>query len=375
MPAATTSGPVRLLVATQKGAYTLTSDAERNQWTLAVPQHFGHIINHVVADPRDPARQVLLAAAKTGHLGPTVYRSLDGGATWQEATRPPSFPEREGETRAVDTVFWLTPGHATQPGVWYAGTAPAGLFRSTDNGDTWEAVAGWNDHPLYASWMENGASPGGQMVHSILIDPTDPQRMYLSVSVGGTFESTDAGGDWVPLNKGVAMDFAPPPPPEYGHDPHCVIQSQVQPNRLYQQNHCGIYRLDRPDTTWVRIGDFMPREIGDIGFPIAVHPRQPDICWVVPMDGTTVWPRTSVDGQPAVYRSADAGNSWERCDAGLPERAWLTVFRQALATDAQESVGVYFGTTSGEIWASTDEGLTWRCIAQHLPRVLAVEVL
>lgn len=190
---------------------------------------------------------------------------------------------------------------------------------------------------------------------------------------GGIFESHDAGRDWRPLNKGVAADFIPTPDPEFGHDPHCIVLHPTKPERLYHQNHCGIYRLDRPSDTWERIGRNMPAEVGDIGFPMVVHPRDPDTAWVIPMDGTTIWPRTSVSGRPAAYRTRDAGSTWERLDAGLPRRdAWLTIKRQAFGADTCEPVGLYFGTTSGEVWASSTEGEGWRSIARHLPEVYSI---
>jgi len=361
---------VRLLIATRKGLWTLTSDATRRSWKLSPPAFLGHIVHHAVIDPRDG--KTLLAAARTGHLGPTVFRSLDGGRTWKEAAAPPAFAPDSG--RVVDHTFWLTPGHASQPGVWYAGTSPQGLFRSADGGATWEGVAGFNAHPQRKAWCggDQDGTPDGPKMHSVIVDPRDPAHMYIGMSSGGVFESNDAGGDWKPLNQGVAATFLPQPDPEYGHDPHCVRLSS-NPDRLYQQNHCGIYRLDRPATRWQRIGDNMPKSVGDIGFPIELHPRDPDTAWVFPMDGTDVWPRTSPDGQPAAYVTRDAGNSWTRLGTGLPERAWFTVKRQAMTVDTADPVGVYFGTTSGEIWASADEGASWTCIAEHLPEIYAVE--
>ncbi|MEO7993086.1 MAG: glycosyl hydrolase [bacterium] len=372
----TTKGAVTLLLATQKGFYTLKSDAQRGKWSLSEPAQFGSIINHVVADPRDGGKTWVMAA-KTGHLGPTVMRSSDSGKTWTEASQPPKFAEKaKGKGESVETVFWIAPGHASEPKVWYAGVCPGGLFRSEDGGDTWEGVAGWNQHKRRKAFLESGAAPGGQMLHSILIDPRDKAHMLFGMSGGGTFESWDQGKNWKPQNKGVEIVFSPVPDPEFGHDPHCMIQPEANPDRLYQQNHCGIYRLDRPakDDRWVRVGDNMPKEIGDIGFPIAAHPRNADKIWVVPMDGTSVWPRTSVDGKPSVYMSKDAGETWKRQDKGFPKRAWWTVYRQALAHDAHESVGLYFGTTSGEVWGSTDEGKTWNRLAAGLPKVLGVEV-
>jgi photosystem II stability/assembly factor-like uncharacterized protein len=362
----------RLLIATRKGLWTLASDVARNGWTLAGPQFLGHTVHHALADPR--SRRLWLAAARTGHLGPTIFRSQDNGRSWKEAVRPPAFARGSG--RVVDHTFWLTPGHADEADVFYAGTSPQGLFRSTDAGATWEGVEGFNGHPQRKAWCggDQEGTPDGPKLHSILVDPRDPKHLYIGMSGGGVFESVDAGADWRPLNRGVRADFLPDPAPEFGHDPHCVRFAGSNPDRLYQQNHCGIYRLDRPGDTWQEIGVSMPKSVGSVGFPLAVHPNDPDSLWVLPMDGTTVWPRTSPGDRPAVYRSRDAGRSWKRQDVGLPRsQAWWTVKRQAMTTDLRDPTGIYFGTTSGEVWASRDEGRSFRCVARHLPQIYAVE--
>lgn len=364
-----------LLVGTRKGAFLLNSN-DRSKWEQSDAIFLGHIIYHMVADPRNPS--VMLMAAKTGHLGPTVFRSFDSGKTWKEASSPPAFPKvPEGEKgRAVELTFWVTPGHSSEPSVWYAGTSPPGLFRSNDDGDTWEPVSGFNDATEYSAWTGVGPTPGGQFLHSINIDPRDPKHLYFGISVGGVFESTDGGSTWAPLNKGCAAEFLPDPTAEYGHDPHCVVLHPLKPDRLYQQNHCGIYRIDRPANEWTRIGDNMPREVGDIGFPIVIHPRNPDVAWVFPMDGTEVWPRTSPDGKPCTYITRDAGNTWTRQDGGLPpSNAYFTVKRQAMSADSSDPIGLYFGTTSGEVWASKDEGASWTCIARYLPEIYSITVL
>ncbi len=365
----------KVLVGTRKGAFVFQAGADRRSWERKGPISLGAIVNHLVADRR--GTDTILMAAKTGHLGPTVMRSADGGDTWQEAQRPPAFPKApEGtEGPAVDAVFWLEPGHASQPGVWWAGTAPHALFRSEDDGLTWQELGAFRSYLATLDKDHFGETPGGAITHSIQIDPRDPRHLYVALSTGGTFESRDEGATWTPLNRGVAADFMPDPNTPYGHDPHCVQLHPLQPDRLYQQNHCGIYRLDRPDDTWQRIGDAMPREVGDIGFSIVLHPRQADTAWVFPMDGTDVWPRTSPKGKPAVYRTRDAGTSWERLDRGLPDdQAWWTVYRQGMAVDAADTVGLYLGTSSGELWASDDEGDSWFLIARHLPDILSVEV-
>jgi len=361
-----------LWISTRKGAFALRADAARKIWKLAGPHFLGHIVHHIVQDARDP--RVLLMAAKTGHLGPTVFRSVDRGRTWCEASQPPAFRMAAAgeEARAVQRVFWLTPGHASESGTWYAGTSPAGLFRSEDGGERWDPVAGFNDHPMRSKWVTFG-TPDGEFLHSILIDPRDPKHLYIAVSIGGIFESTDGGVDWMPLNEGVAADFLPDPAVPFGHDPHCVALHPLKPDRLYHQNHCGLYRLDRPERHWVRVGRAMPKSIGDIGFPIVLHPIDPDTAWVFPMDGRTVWPRTAIGGKPAVYRTHDAGKTWRRLDRGLPSsQAWFTVLRQAMCTDQCSRIGLYFGTTGGDVWASTNAGERWSCIARHLPEIYAV---
>ena len=367
------AAPISLLVGTRKGAFVYRGDASRTNWRLEGPHFLGNIVNHLVADPRDP--HTLLMAAKTGHLGPTVFRSIDDAKSWTEAQKPPAFgkaaPGEEG--RSVESVFWLSPGHASQPGVWYAGTSPPGLFRSAYGGITWQEVAGFNEG-LHAR-IKHAIMPGpdGAQVHSICVDPADARHLYLGISIGGIFESLDGGASWQPLNKGVAADFLPDPNLAYGHDPHALAQHPRHPQRLYHQNHCGIYRLDRPDTEWKRIGLNMPKEVGDIGFPIVLHPRDPDCCWVFPMDGTEVWPRTSPGGHPAVFRTRDGGASWQRLDKGMPKQhAWWTVKRQAMCADTADQPGIYFGTTSGEIWSGENGGENWVRIAEHLPHIYSV---
>ena len=368
-------GPT-VLVATRKGAWLFHGDVTRRKWRLDGPHFLGQVIHHLVLDPRD--RRTLLAAAKTGHLGPTIFRSADRGRTWTEASRPPAFPKaRRGEKgRVVDHTFWLTPGHPSEPGSWYAGTSPHGLFRSTDGGVTWAPVPGLNDDPRYRKWMGGAqdGTPDGPKLHSVIVDPRDPAHLYVGMSSGGVHESVDGGRSWRPMVRGMEVVEGFDAANVSFHDPHCVRICPARPDRLYQQNHCGIYRIDRPSEQWERVGKAMPSSVGDIGFPMVVHPRDPDTAWVFPMDGTTVWPRTSPGGRPAAYVTRNAGRSWRRLDSGLPRRhAWWTVKRQAMAADGGEPVGIYVGTTGGELWASRSEGRGWACVARHLPEIYAVE--
>ncbi|MEN9385178.1 MAG: hypothetical protein RL323_2321 [Pseudomonadota bacterium] len=369
---------VVLWVGTRKGAWAFRSNAERQQWDVDGPHFLGHNLHHVVQDPRDS--RVVLAAAKTGHLGPTVFRSTDGGKTWAEAQKPPAFgPAINGlAARSVDHTFWLTPGRPSEPGVWYAGTSPQGLFRSTDAGQTWAPFSSVNDDPTYRDWMGSvqDGTPDGPKLHSITLDPRDPNHLYFGMSGGGVHESTDGGATFQTLVEGMEVVEGFEPSNVAFHDPHCLRMCPSQPDRLYQQNHCGIYRLDRPANRWERIGNNMPSDVGDIGFPMVVHPHNADVAWVFPMDGTQVWPRTSPQGRPAAYTTRDAGATWQRQDTGLPpQQAWWTVKRQAMSVDQQAQVGVYFGTTSGELWFSRDEGAHWECLARHLPEIYAIEAL
>ena len=364
-----------VLVATRKGLFVLKSDRRRRSWSMEGPHFLGQVVHHAVLDPRDG--RTLLAAVKAGHLGPTVYRSVDLGQGWQEAESPPAFARAaEGEEgESVEHVFWLTPGPAGERDRWYAGTSPQGLFVSDDGGRHWDGVAGFNAHPDRRRWIGGAqdAPPGGGTLHSINVDPHDPRHLYVGLSSGGVFESRDRGATWSPLNRGCAAEFLPDPDAAYGHDPHCLRVHPVTGD-AYQQNHCGIYRLDRPRARWRRIGSSMPAQIGDVGFPLVLHPRDPATLWVFPMDGRTVWPRVPIDGKPAVYRTRDAGATWRRLDRGLPPaQAWFTVKRQAMSADRLDPAGVYFGTTNGEVWASFDEGERWQCVCLHLPEVYAVE--
>ena len=379
VPPAPSRKPSRLLllVATRKGAWIFHGDTKRRTWQVDGPHFLGHTVSHLQIDPRDG--RTLLAAARTGHLGPTVFRSTNFGRTWKEAARPPAFTRAaEGATaRAVDHSFWLTPGHASERGTWYAGTSPQGLFRSEDGGIHWAPVAGLDADPRYREWMGGAqdGTPDGPKLHSVIVDPRDAAHLYFAMSSGGVHESLDAGQTWSPLVRGLEVVEGFDPANISFHDPHVVRLCPSNPDRLYQQNHCGIYRLDRPGDEWVRIGRRMPKRVGDIGFPLALHPRDDQVAWVFPMDGTSVWPRTSPQGRPAAYVTRNAGKTWQRRDGGLPEgQAWWTVKRQAMTADAQDPVGLYLGTTSGELWASRDEGERWQCIARHLPEIYAVEV-
>jgi hypothetical protein len=382
MNRASTSAPsLLIMVATRKGAWFFHGDAKRKRWQADGPHFLGHTISHVQLDPRDG--RTLLAAAKTGHLGPTIFRSTNLGRTWKEAQQPPAFANLAGAlpARSVDHTFWLTPGHASEKGTWYAGTSPQGLFRSEDGGNTWLPLPSVNDDAQFRNWMGTvqDGTPDGPKLHSLIVDPRDASHLYFGMSGGGVHESRDTGRSWAPLVSGMEVVEGVDVKDISSHDPHCIRLCPSQPDRLYQQNHCGVYRLDRSAKpaadAWQRIGRKLPKRVGDIGFPMVVHPHNADIAWVFPMDGTSVWPRTSPGGKPAAYITRNAGRTWQRQDAGLPEaQAWWTLKRQAMAVDAQPVPALYLGTTSGELWIGRNEGERWANLARHLPEIYAVEV-
>jgi photosystem II stability/assembly factor-like uncharacterized protein len=370
------AGDLLLLVGTRKGGFILRGDAKRQTWKPVRDIMIGSTIHHMVLDPRD--HKTILMTERGGHLGPTIHRSTDLGKTWQEASKPPAFaPTLAGETgRTIHHNFWLSPGHASEPGVWYLGTSPQGLFRSDDNGVTWSEVEGLHHHPMFNAWAgsPDEGPPGGSTLHSILIDPRDPQHLYISMSGGGVFESFDGGTQWQPLNRGIASDFLPDPNAEYGHDPHSTRMNALDPDVLYMQNHVGVYIMDRKQGTWRRIGDKLPTGISDHGFPIVTHPRDAKTAWIFPNEAFP-YARVPHEGKPATFVTHNAGKTWKRQDKGLPASGgWYTVKRQAMNSDTRDPLGLYFGTTGGEIWASRDEGETWKRVTDGLPEIFSVEV-
>jgi len=366
---------VRIAIGTKKGAFVLESHDNRNSWQLQDPILFGHVVYHFKPDNRNS--EIALIATKTGHLGPTIFYSDDGCKTWKESAKPPKFSITDNN-RVVDFVFWLSSSNQVEPSTWYAGTSPYGLFKSEDNGRTWDEVESFYKDPLINMIINNCfGTPIGKLTHSININPQDPSIITLAMSTGGVVRSTNFGKSWEYLNKKVLAEFLPDQYPEYGQCVHNLQIHPINPNIMYQQNHCGVYRLNLEENDeWIRIGENMPLDIGDSGFPLIIHPRDVDQIWVVPMDSTDVWPRTSVNGKPALYTTGDGGKSWVRQDSGFPEQnAWFTVMRQATAHDGRDPLGLYIGTKSGEIWASFNQGESWQCIQKNLPEIYSLEVV
>ncbi|TWP52563.1 exo-alpha-sialidase [Lentzea tibetensis] len=350
---------VLLAIGTRKGLWVATSD-DRSTWQLDGPHHAMTGVYAVGIDTRGPAPR-LLAGVTSEHFGPSVATSDDLGATWDEPDHAPiSFPE-EG---ALERVWQLQPGPASQPGVVWAGTQPSALFKSTDGGSTYALVEGLWKHPHREEW---GAGFGGQAIHSIVPDPADPDRMTVAMSTGGVYRTSDGGSSWQASNTGIKAYFLPDPYPEFGQCVHKIAQHPAEPSRFYAQNHHGVYRSDDGGETWKSIADGLPT---DFGFAMVVHPRQPDTIYNFPIKADGM--RFPPEGKCRVYRSRDAGNTWECLGDGLPDGFWTAVMRDAMCVDDADPAGIYFGSRSGAVYGSSDEGDHWHLVAENLPDVLSI---
>ncbi|MEJ2856628.1 MULTISPECIES: WD40/YVTN/BNR-like repeat-containing protein [unclassified Saccharothrix] len=344
-----------LAIGTRKGLWLATSP-DRASWEVRGPLLPMTEVYAVAIDPRRPR---LLAGTTSSHFGPTVMTSDDLGETWEEPDHAPiAFPE----DTALERVWQLA--LTDDPDVVYAGTQPSALFRSEDGGRTYSLVRGLWDHPHRKEW---GAGFGGQAIHTILPDPADPSRLTVAMSTGGVYRTADGGESWEASNKGVKAYFLPDPYPEFGQCVHKIARHPSAPDRLYLQNHHGVYRSSDGGATWDSIADGLP---SDFGFPIAVHPHDPEVVYNFPLvaDGERFPP----GGQCAVYRSPDGGESWTALHTGLPDGFWTAVMRDAMCTDTATPAGIYFGSRSGSVYASPDEGETWHRVVEHLPDVVCV---
>jgi photosystem II stability/assembly factor-like uncharacterized protein len=353
---------VLVLVGTKKGGFILESDAGRRDWTIRGPLCEGWPIQDMSHDARSGA---IYAGGGSAWYGAAVWRSDDLGETWRHSSEGLTYGD---EGPRIETVWSVTPGLRTV----YAGVEPAGLFRSEDGGATWRHVAGLREHPSRPDWQPGN---GGLILHSIVPDPDDDQRAWVGISAVGTFETRDGGQHWEPRNRGVRADFMPDPTPELGQCVHKLVMAptngSVDERRLYQQNHCGVYRSEDGGASWQEITDGLP---SDFGFPMVVHPRDRDTCWVIPLNGADQG-RFMPEGRGAVWRTRDAGASWQDLRSGLPqEHAYLGVLREAMGIDPLEPAGLYFGTSTGELYASADEGDTWRMVVGTLPPIWSVDV-
>jgi photosystem II stability/assembly factor-like uncharacterized protein len=350
-----------ILVGTKKGAFILDGDARRHTWELRGPFCEAWPINHVVADP---ATGAIYGGGGNEWFGPAVWKSVDRGATWTHSSEGLAYAA--GET-PIKAVWSLGPAG----GALYAGVEPAGLFRSHDGGQSWEHVAGLRDHPSRPHWQPGG---GGLILHSVVPHPADDRQLWVGISSAGVFHTADGGRTWEPRNRGTRADYNPEDQryPEYGQCVHCLVMAPGAPDRLYQQNHCGMYRSLDGGRQWESIEAGLP---STFGFPAAAHPRDPGTLYLVPLN-SDIGGRYVPDARTAVWRTRDGGDKWEALRDGLPQKhAFFGVLRQAMATDRLEPAGVYFGTNGGALFASADEGDRWSCIAQYLPPIYSVETL
>lgn len=352
---------VLLLLGTKKGAFILESDEARKSWSMRGPFCAHWPINHMIGDA---ALGKIYAGGGDEWFGPAVWQTADLGETWSHSSEGLAY--NEGET-PIKSVWSLALAHD----MLHVGVEPAGLFRSWDDGKSFTHIDGLRKHPSREHWMPGA---GGLILHSLVPHPDDPDQMWIGISAAGVFYTADGGTTWEPRNKGTRADFMPEGQqyPEFGQCVHCLIMAAGRPDRLYQQNHCGMYRCDDGASQWQSIEEGLP---SSFGFPAAAHPRDPDVLFLLPLNGAEQG-RYAPDAKAAVWRTRDGGKTWQDLREGLPQQnAYFGVLRQAMATDSLDKAGVYFGTSSGELYASADEGDSWSCIVSHLPSIYSVETM
>ncbi|MFI1825836.1 WD40/YVTN/BNR-like repeat-containing protein [Streptomyces sp. NPDC020412] len=352
---------VLLTVGTRKGLFI--GRRRGGAWEFDGPHFPAQAVYSVAIDRRRKVPR-LLVGGDSAHWGPSVFHSDDLGATWVEPARPAvAFPKDTGAS--LERVWQLHPASAADPDVVYAGTEPAALFRSCDGGESFDFVRPLWEHPTRSRWEPGG---GGEAVHTVVTDRRDPSAVTVAVSTAGVFRSQDGGESWAPSNDGVSAVFLPDPHPEFGQCVHKIAQDAGNLDRLYLQNHWGVYRSDDAGAHWTDIGAGLP---SDFGFAVAAHPHRPDTAYVFPITADS--DRVPAGRRCRVFRTEDAGASWEGLSHGLPQGDHFgTVLRDALRTDDADPAGVYFGNRNGEVYASADDGDSWRLIASHLPDVLCV---
>jgi photosystem II stability/assembly factor-like uncharacterized protein len=364
---------VRVLVGTRKGAFTLTSDGKRREWEVDGPHFAGWEIYHVKGSPADPDR--LYASQSSSWFGQLIQRSDDGGKTWEPVGNRFEYDGAPGTHQWYDGTphpwefarVWHLEPSLTDPDTVFAGVEDAALFRSTDGGNSWQELSGLRGHGSGPSWQPGA---GGMCVHTIILDPSNGERVYVAISAAGVFRSDDGGKTWRPMNRGLRSAQLPDEDAEVGHCVHHVAMHPSRPDVLFMQKHWDVMRSDDAGESWQEISGDLPT---DFGFVIDVHAHEPDTIYVVPIKSDSQ--HFPVDGQLRVYRSRTGGNEWEPLTNGLPQsNCYVNVYRDAMAVDSLESCGIYFGTTGGQVYASADAGDSWAPIVRDLPAVLSVEV-
>jgi len=386
---------VRVLVGTRKGAFVLTSDGKREKWDISGPYFAGWPVYHVKGSPADPNR--IYASQVSDWFGQVIQRSNDGGKTWEvpggEAPAPPpgTMPKAASNKFVYDAsaqtgkpmtthqwydgtqhpwefkrVWHLEPS-LTDPNSVYAGVEDAALFRSTDGGENWQEFPGLRGHGTGPKWQPGA---GGMCLHTIVLDPSNPGRIFIAISAAGAFRTDDGGKTWKPINRGLRSQYIPDPQAEVGHCVHHITMHRSRPGVLFMQKHWDVMRSDNAGDSWQEVSGNLPT---DFGFAIDVHAHEPETLYVVPIKSDSE--HFPIDGKLRVYRSRTGGNEWEALTKGLPQRdCYVNVLRDAMAVDSLDSCGVYFGTTGGQVYASADAGDNWAPIVRDLPAVLSVEV-
>jgi len=364
---------VRVLVGTRKGAFVLTSDASRKNWDVQGPEFAGWEVYHVKGSPADPDR--LYASQTSGWFGQVLQRSDNAGKTWEAMGNKFEYDGVPGTHQWYDGTphpweferVWHLEPSLTDPDTVYAGVEDAALFRSTDGGQEWEELSGLRGHETGSSWQPGA---GGLCLHSIILDPSDPDRMFVAISAAGAFRTDDAGKTWRPINKGLRSGGIPDEDAEVGHCVHRIAMHPSNTDVLYMQKHWDVLRTDNAGELWTEVSGDLP---SDFGFPIAVHAHEPETVYVVPIKSDSE--HYPPDARLRVYRSRTGGNDWEPLTNGLPqENCYVNVLRDAMDIDTLDSCGIYFGTTGGQVYVSPDAGDTWSPIVRDLPPVLSVEV-
>ena len=364
---------VRVLVGTRKGAFVLNSDGNRKDWTVNGPFFAGWEIYHMKGSPVDPNR--LYASQSSSWSGQVVQRSDDGGVTWNPVNNKFAYAGVPGTHQWYDGTphpwefkrVWHFEPSLTDADTVFAGVEDAALFKSTDGGTTWEELKGLREHGTGPHWQPGA---GGMCLHTVILDPTNADRMYIAISAAGAFRTDDGGKTWKPINKGLRSQYIPDPEAEVGHCVHHVAMHKSRPNVLFMQKHWDVMRSDNAGDNWHEVSGNLPT---DFGFVIDVHAHEPETVFVVPIKSDSE--HFVPEGKLRVFRSKTGGNEWEPLSKGLPQQdCYVNVLRDAMAVDSLDECGVYFGTTGGQVYASADAGDNWKPIVQNLPGVLSVEV-
>ena len=355
-------GDFLLLVGTTKGAFILRSNAQRKRWEVGGPYFHGHNVYAIVYDARGDQHRIW--ASTQSYWGALLRSSDDFGKSWTNPQQAPiRFPSDTGVS--LKNIWQIALGRADEPNVLYCGVEPAAIFETRDAGETWSLVRGLFDHPHRPRWMPGN---GGLALHTIVLDPADHQRMYVAISAGGVYRTNDGGRIWTAQNRGIRATTMPDKYPEFGQCVHKIVMHPARPERLFLQSHWGLYRSDNCAENWVDIANGVP---SDFGFAMLTHPKNPECVYIVPVESDEF--RCTCDGRLRVYRTRNSGASWEPLMRGLPQkRAYETVLRDAITADAFDPVGIYFGTRSGQLFGSRDEGRTWLKILEGLPSVVCV---